>query len=450
MGIFSWIFPSEADHVRFAREKLRSGDALAAWRELEGLGSEDARALALQAKAAIVRSNLDLANQDILDGGYEIASERVELASRFSEGRFDVELRDCRKRIREARANDPLDLEPQGKKSTGPLGRPRSCSSGSCGIGGGEPVPMEMPSPGFAADPIFSLPPDDPRVRFAMMLEACPDSLRAKFLALGPEFAQAVLLIEDGNPREANLLLAPFAEREPAARFHRGLAALESGFIEQAEHDLRAFVAVYGHVRVSMVHSAAALARILAARKRGPEAILLLQEARAQQPAELELLAIQANIEESIGEIDGAERSASELVRKASRDLGAWKLLARIKIRKGERKGAMVALDTALSNNCKGPGKCGSQPLDVQAARMLAQLYLEDRLEAERAEELLQQISDSAPEADWIDGYLLALRARNRADPDLQGRVESLGRGLEPEDPRRRLMRAAFEKALST
>jgi hypothetical protein len=79
---------------------------------------------------------------------------------------------------------------------------------------------------------------------------------------------------------------------------------------------------------------------------------------------------------------------------------------------------------------------------------MLAQLYLEDRLEPERAEELLAQITDMAETPDWMDGYLQALRARNRESPDLRVRVEGLLRGIPSDDPRRGMVQRAFEGVL--
>ena len=60
----------------------------------------------------------------------------------------------------------------------------------------------------------------------------------------------------------------------------------------------------------------------------------------------------------------------------------------------------MQALEGGLAKTCNTPGKCGYQPFDVQAGRMLAQLYLEDRLDPKRASELLTEIGLQLVEAE--------------------------------------------------
>ncbi len=59
-------------------------------------------------------------------------------------------------------------------------------------------------------------------------------------------------------------------------------------------------------------------------------------------------------------------------------------MLARIRVGLGKRMAAMQALEGGLNTCCSSPGKCGNQPFDVAAGRMLARLYLEDRMEPKR------------------------------------------------------------------
>jgi tetratricopeptide (TPR) repeat protein len=443
MGLLSWLRPTEADVVRRARRLLERRDGLAALRELEGLEGLAASQLREEASAAVVRQALGKARADIEMGGYDVANERLDLATRFSEHRFDAEIRDVRRALREARRTAPVET-PKVRKASAV-----SCATGTCGTGAASDGPVEMPSPGFAADPVFSLPPDDPSVRYAMILESYPESLRAKLLALGGDFAAIALSIEDGRAREAWEELGPFVEREPAAHFQRALAGMESGMHLAAIVDLEHFVAKFGHMRLGMFHTGVLLARLLASQGRSDEALKVLAEAGQASSQDVEILAVQAHIQENAGDLDAAERSMSEYLRRAGRDLGAWKLLARLRVRKDDRNGAMQALESGLSTCCKGPGRCGSQPLDVGAARMLAQLYLEDRMEAARSDDLLRQISDAAPEPDWVDGYLLALRARNQGDVALRDRVQTLVQETSgPEDPRWKLIEQQFAPVL--
>ena len=48
-------------------------------------------------------------------------------------------------------------------------------------------------------DPIWSLPPDDPRLQYALRWETYPVEVRERLIPLGQEFAEAVLSIQRGN-----------------------------------------------------------------------------------------------------------------------------------------------------------------------------------------------------------------------------------------------------------
>ena len=103
----------------------------------------------------------------------------------------------------------------------------------------------------------------------------------------------------------------------------------------------------------------------------------------------------------------------------------------------------MQVLESGLKSNCTS-GSCGAQPFDVEAGRMLAQLYLEDRMDPKRGEALLRQIHGNRKEPHWIDQYLETLVARNREENGLEDMVSDLVEGLPQEDPRHRLVKNAF------
>ena len=100
-------------------------------------------------------------------------------------------------------------------------------------------------------------------------------------------------------------------------------------------------------------------------------------------------------------------------------------------------------LENGLKQCCT-PGTCGSQPLDVNALRMLAQIYLEDRQHQPRALELLSDIQRLSPTPTWEDQYLSALAARNDGHPFSHNLSEQLLSNLSPSDPRRNLVLSAF------
>ncbi len=435
MGLFSWLFPSTADRVAKAAKLLERGDPGQARLVLEGLEGAEAEAVRRQVHDRLVQLNLDAVEGSVNAGELDAGAENLELAERFAAERHRDGLREARKRLREARAAARVAAPPK-KKEGGGLGH-SGCASGSCGTGC--EVPVEAPSPGFGADPIWSLPPDHPQVRYALLLEGYPQDLRERFLALGPEFAEAVLMLEDGQHRAAFEALEPFVAAEPAVRLPRARAAIAMNQLPRAASELRVFADTFGHQRAGNFHTAVLLARCLAGDGHPEEALEVVRQQRAVAD-DLELHANQVALLEALGRLPEADQEGVALLRKAPGDLGVHKLLARIRVRGGERTAAMQVLESGLSRLCKGPGKCGSQPFDVEAGRFLAQLYLEDRVEPKRAEELLGEVAKYARERSWIDGYLSALQARNAGTGDLEALAADLLQGVPDNDPRRGLV----------
>jgi len=438
MGLLSWLIPGPSDRLRKASKLLERGDPGQARLVLEGLEGPEAKDLRDRVLDRLVELNLEAVQQAVYATEFTAAAENLELADGFASERHRGAMREARRVMREARAVARVAAPPKKKKKGG-AGH-SGCSSGSCGTGG-EECPPEAPSPGFGADPIWSLPPDHPQVRYALILERYPEDLRVRFLALGPVFAEAVLLLEDGEHKRAFDAIEPFVSGEPAARLPRARAAISMGQLPRAASELRAFADTFGHQRVGNFHTAVLLARALAGDKRVEEALELVQAERARAD-DLELHANQVALLEALDRLPEADACGVDLLRKAPGDLGVHKLLARIRVRGGEREAAMRVLESGLSRLCKGPGKCGSQPFDVESARILTQLYLEDRLEPKRVEELMAEIAKYAREPAWVDGYLAALQARNSGQGDLERITEELLQGVPEADPRRAMVMA--------
>ena len=105
--------------------------------------------------------------------------------------------------------------------------------------------------------------------------------------------------------------------------------------------------------------------------------------------------------------------------------------------------GAMQVLESGLKSNCT-TGTCGAQPFDVEAGRMLAQLYLEDGLDLKRAEGLIRQVKGARDSVTWLDEYLEVLLLKNRGETQLTVPIEALLEGVPEGDPRRLLVARAF------
>lgn len=309
------------------------------------------------------------------------------------------------------------------------------------------PKPVQKDTAPAGDDPIWSLPPDDPRLRFALLIERYPEHLRERMLALGAEFATAAMLTDNGQPTQAMAALKPFTAVDDVARFERAKAAIAADELPAAASELMTFGDTVGHQAIGSSHTAVMLVQTLVRIGRAAEALERIEPlvASSSTPAERVMLAsAEAQLLFMVGRMDEADTKTTALLRESSRDMGLVKLLARIRVRKGNRINAMQLLEDGLNRCCSAPGKCGSQPLDLEAVRMLLILYLEDRLEPKRTQELMADLSANRKQPVWDDGYIAALMDRNDAQPTLHNRVAALEQGLGPTDPRRETLQRAF------
>jgi tetratricopeptide (TPR) repeat protein len=401
--------------LRKARRLLDQGEHNEARMELEGLEGAEAEGLRQQALSGLVARNLEEARLRLGDKDWEGVKLHLELADTF--GAASEQLRELRRELREAR---------------------RAAEEAAA-----RAEEEELRNVREGDDPLWSLPPDDPRLRYAMSLEGWPEDLRALLPALGPDFAAAVLLLEDGDPAGALQRIHPIAEREVVARLERARAALACGYAAVAATDLAVFAEAYGHRQIGSQHTALLLVEALV-RDRRPAEALALMDAELQKAQSVSFLATRAQLLDLIGRLPEAEKSAEKALRLAPKDLSLHRLLARLREKSGNRAGAAAVLEGGLNSCCSNPGKCGSQPYDIASARALARLYLEDRVEPERTRELLAELSRHVQRQGWEDRYIAALVARNEGRGDVPELARRLLTELEPADPRRRMVEAAL------
>ena len=414
MGFFARLFGTDDDsRLRRARKFLAEQEFNNARLEAEGVEGVEAAAIVAEARAGLVQLNLDEARACLTGGEAERAKEHLELAQTF--GASPEALREVRRLAREEAAARKAEAERLAA----------------------EKLAQDVVSEGN--DPLWSLPPSDPRLRYAMMLEGWPEALRARLVALGPEFASAVLSLEEGDPKTAYEALGAFVAREPAAHFERARAAELGGAGALAAAELDSFGKLVGHQRIGAQHSAIFHAQILARLGRPAEALLVIDQA-LQAEADLQLQAVRAQLLLANHQPAVAEKVVEQLLPKASKDMGLYKILAMARLAQDKRPGARAALEGGLGSCCSNPGKCGNQPYDVEAGRLLARLYLEDRADEARAEELIGDLSRHVEQPAWEDRYILALRARNRGEGDVRAAAARLLGELHPNDPRRQLI----------
>ncbi len=412
MGLFSWLFPTPEQQLDKARAMLERG-AYAQARDLaETLEVEGAAAVVAGARAGLVRLNLDEALALARAEEFERAEEHLSLARGFDDGGSAEALRLAARELRGLRASARQRVKKGLELANDP----------------------SILSPG--ADPVFSLPPDDPRLRYAMGLEAWPEDLRERLVALGPDFAAAASRLDAGDPGGAIEAITPFIEREPAARYERARAAEAAGRLAMASSDLASFAEAVGHRQIGGVHTGALLGGLLLRQGRAGEALAALDRGLASDPESLPMRATRAVALEALGRYAEADEAAVALVKRAPRDLGLYRLMARCRLRAGKRVEAMQVLEAGLSRNCTS-GRCGAQPFDVASGRMLAQLYLEDRLDPQRAAELLAQIKAAVGSPGPFERYLDALVLRNAGDPEAEATARQILASIEPGHPLR-------------
>jgi hypothetical protein len=80
---------------------------------------------------------------------------------------------------------------------------------------------------------------------------------------------------------------------------------------------------------------------------------------------------------------------------------------------------------------------------------MLMVMYLEDRIEPKRTEELGKDLETHRKRPVWDDAYIDALVARNAMDPSTDQRVGNLAKGLKPTDPRMAVLASSFPQMIT-
>ena len=420
MGLLARLFGTDPDaRLKKARRLLEVREFNEARLELEGLDHAEAAPLLEQARQGLVAMNLDEAGGRFRSGDFEGGKEHLELAGVF--GATASQLRDVRRIAREERARLQAEQDAKVNEAVVPEGN----------------------------DPLWALPPDDPRIRYALLLEGWPDDLRERLAKLGPDFAKAVMLIEEGQGARSFELLGAFVSKDPVARLERARAAVQAGELPAAASDLATFGEQLGHQRIGNRHTAVSLAQVLAQLGRAPEALAVVEAQIQTGDADLGLAGMRVSLLEALGTLDKAESAATQLLQKAPKDQGLYRMLSRIRLGRGDRRGATQALEGSLAKTCSNPGKCGNQPFDVSAGRMLAALYLEDRREPARVDELLVELSRSVKQPTWDDRYIAALKSRNDGLPGVDRLARHLVNELTPGDPRLAQVQRAFAPQLT-
>lgn len=424
MGLWSWLFPSPEQKLDAAREALAAGRFNDARLAAQALDLPGARAIVEEAEEGLMRLNLAHAVSWGEAGDAGRVQHHMELAARFARPDHAWELRDAERRIREldqARQAEARARAAQDERRWMDVD-PRFFDA----HGEGElPLP-----PGVSEEEAEAV-----RMRVALLYENYPEDLRPGVLRLGPDFVGAVLELDEGRAAEALAALVALPDDEPLVQHERARAALALGDPAAAAGAWERFGRLVGHRELGAQHTAALLAHALVQSGQHDAALAALAEARKTDP--MVGAGLYAALLESRGSYGEAEGVLRELIRKVGAQAPAYGALARVRVKAGDRMGAMTALETAMRVCGCGTGKCGTIPADVSMVRLLAILYLEDGIERPRALELAEQARAMVSgEPGWEDLYLATLAAREDHDPAWSEMAAALRRVTAPDDPR--------------
>lgn len=285
-------------------------------------------------------------------------------------------------------------------------------------------------------DPIWSLPPDDPRLQYALHLETYPVEVRERLIPLGQEFAEAVLSIQQGKGVDGISILSNYIEREPAVRYERARAAMTVGNLPLAIADLMTFGDEVGHCVIGNVHTGALLGQLMAQTGRTDEGIDTMSSLIADdEHVSMRIVRSQMHLQK--GNLAVAEKETQQLLKELPKSQPLIRQLATVRLQQNNRISAANILEAGFSSCCE-TGSCSAQRPDVQSVRLLARIYLEDRVLPERCTELLQQLQGLVPQPIWEDQYLITLHARNSGDTIANSLAKKLHDVLKEGDPRRK------------
>ena len=157
----------------------------------------------------------------------------------------------------------------------------------------------------------WSLPPDDPRLQYAIHLEGYPPTLRKELIPLGQEFAQAVLALQRGQGSQTISTLSNYIEREPAVRYERALAAISTGDLALAISDLMLFGQEVGHQVINNTHTGALLGQLMAKVGRGAEGIDTMTKL-IEEDQHVSMRIVRSQLQYQLGKLTIAEHETQQ------------------------------------------------------------------------------------------------------------------------------------------
>ena len=237
--------------------------------ELAGLEHAQAKQLLDTAERGLTEANLEAARSWADAGDDERVDRHLELAARFHNGGMEEEFKQVRRYVRELRQSRKTEAEEYQRKQEEKL--------------------LDYEAPAFLKDaPVANLPEGlsedelmHAQMRLSLVLENYPKTLQATVPDLGSQYAEALLLIEDGKAEEALQTLLQMDSSQALVRYERARAAFILGDAAAARDELNAFANLAsGHHVMGNRHTAEFLAQMTAQAGDIKSAITILMKLR--------------------------------------------------------------------------------------------------------------------------------------------------------------------------
>lgn len=424
MGLFSWLFPSAEDRLNKAKAMAAKGRLIDARHEaLEAGELAGVAELISDIDRQLTQKNLDAAISWATAGDEERVQIHLDLARQYRQPGMDDAFASARAEIRSIRN------AAEAKAKAAARAEAERLMEVSEGFRSSEDE-IEVPLPeGLSEDEADAL-----KARLALLMEGYPESLRSEMLSLGPNFAQAVLDLDDGKFEDALRGLISLPDDVALVQHERARAAQALGDPSAAARSWRRFAEIAGgHLPIANSHSAVLLAQAMAQTGDLKGALHLLVEERKTDPDLASPL--YANLLEALGHLKEAEKVLHKLIKQYPGHMDFYYMIARVRLKSDHRDLAVQAMETGLTRNTCAPGTCGYKPPHLATHRLLATLYFEDGKQLERATELAGIARGLVKKPIWDDLYLSALEAKANHRPESADLVTRLREVTPPGTP---------------
>ncbi len=241
-----------------------------------------------------------------------------------------------------------------------------------------------------AAMPVSDEPADDPDAELDLLIQTLPEERQAAYLALGPDFRDAVLALHDGDAEGATAALAKVPGDAPWLAYERGRAAMLGGRPAEAVGLFRAAADGLGP------EAAPALAQLVAAALAAGDTDAAGDAAgrftALEGEDEPDAVALRVEVARARKQYDAAIALVRRQLSKRSADLTLWRTLGTLEEEAGRAEAAIAAYEQVMKLRWQFDPRRRVVQLDAYSTLRLARLLVARKERLDRAHTLLNAL----------------------------------------------------------